>query len=515
MRTRSFGKILTGGLSAVVLLGGSVVMTAGPASAAACDVGGSNTRADIDGDSSADAVVGMPWYGDGSGAVDLRFTGSASVVLRAGALGAGTGEGDGFGAAIAVGDLDGDGCADLVVGAPAEGQSDASDGSGGNEGQIHLVFGKAGGVDLTSSIVVPHDSDGQTLPHFGASLALVTRWDDAAGRNVKDLYVGSPDATVAGRAGAGEVFQYTIAPSTTGRVTTTLRRRWTQNSAGVPGSAEAGDGFGTELAATDIGGVIVGAPNENVGSVRDAGSAWFLRVNAAGAAITSQAWSQDSPGVTGAAETDDHFGSAVSARGTYAVVGVPDENSGSKADSGMIQTFGRIAGDKLTPAKGITQDSPGIPGALEAGDRFGAAVAAGAALICQESVDVAVGAPGEDVGTRKDAGTIALVPLEAGTGCSATALRQGSGLAGAAESGDQVGSVLGLTRRQDDLEEDYSDRLLIGVPLEDLGASGDAGMVQPARGGITVNGVAAASLQFSQGYLLADHYGMQLSSASN
>jgi FG-GAP repeat protein len=515
MRTRSFGKTMIGGLSAAVLLSAAVVASAGPASAAACDSGSDIGRADIDGDGSADAAVGMPWYADGSGAVDLRFTGSPSVLLRSGALGAGTGEGDGFGAAVAVGDLDGDGCADLVVGAPAEGQSDASDGAGGNEGQVHLVFGKAGGVDLTSSIVLPHDSNGQNLDHFGEEIALVTRWDDAASRNVHDLYVAAPRAIVAGHAEAGEVFQFTIAPSATGRVTSTLRKRWTQNSAGVPGSAENCDGFGTVLAATDLGGVLVGAPNENVGSVRDAGTVWFLRVNAAGAAITSQAWSQNSPGVSGSAEIDDHFGSALGSRGLAAAVGVPDENSGSKANSGMIQTFSRNAGGGLTPRKGITQDSAGIPGGLEAGDRFGAQVAAGAALLCQESDDVAVGAPGEDIGSRKDAGGITLISLTSGSGCPAKALRQGSGLAGAAETGDAVGSVLGTTRRQEGLDEDYSDRLLVGVPLEDIGANSDAGIVQPTKGGITVNGSLKASLQFSKGYLLADHYGMVLSTGSN
>ncbi len=75
--------------------------------------------------------------------------------------------------------------------------------------------------------------------------------------------------------------------------------------------------------------------------------------------------------------------------------------------------------------------------------------------------------------------------------------------------------MLGLTRGRIDLEEDYSDRLLIGVPKEDIGAKTVAGMVQPARGGIVANGVLDTSLKFSQGYLLTEYYGMVLSSASN
>jgi hypothetical protein len=105
--------------------------------------------------------------------------------------------------------------------------------------------------------------------------------------------------------------------------------------------------------------------------------------------------------------------------------------------------------------------------------------------------------------------------LEANSGCTAAVLRQGSGLAGAAETGDRLGSVLGLTRGEADLEEDYSDRLLIGVPDEDLGAISNAGLVQPAGGGIVANGVLSASLQFSKGYLRTRNYGMVLPSASD
>jgi hypothetical protein len=517
MQTRAFrqvaGRAMIDGLSVVLMLGG-VVAVAGPAAAAGCAPEYVRGNSDIDGDGSADLAVGMPWHADGSGAVDVRGTGSPSVLLRAADLGAGTGEGDRFGTAIAVGDLDQDGCADLVVGAPAEGQSDASDGTGNNEGQVHLVFGKPGGVDTSTSIVLPHDSS--NLDHFGIALALQARSDEASGKNVHDLFVGAPRATVNGHELAGEVFRYTITPSTTGRVTATLREVRTQDSAGVPGAAENGDGFGSVLAATDRGGVLVGAPEENVGSIRDAGSVTFLRVNAAGAAISSQSWSQNSAGVPGSAEKDDRFGAALGARGLQAVVGVPDENSGSRADTGMIQVFNRSSGTSgFSPGKAISQDTKGIPGSMEAGDRFGAALAVGVGVLCQESTDVAVGVPGEDVGTRKDAGVLALIQVSGEGGCPAKALRQGSGLAGAAEAGDQVGSVLGLTRGRGDLEEDYADRLLIGVPNEDIGASPDAGMVQPARGGLLVNGAVSPSITFSKGYLLADNYGQELASASD
>ena len=123
-------------------------------------------------------------------------------------------------------------------------------------------------------------------------------------------------------------------------------------------------------------------------------------------------------------------------------------------------------------------------------------------------------APAQD-GSRGDAGAITLFESSGTGGCPARALRQGSGLAGAAEAGDEVGSVLGLTRGRTDLEEDTADRLLIGVPKEDIGAKTEAGMVQPARGGITADGTLQSSLKFSQGYLNTNYYGMVLASGSD
>jgi hypothetical protein len=98
---------------------------------------------------------------------------------------------------------------------------------------------------------------------------------------------------------------------------------------------------------------------------------------------------------------------------------------------------------------------------------------------------------------------------------SAKALRQGSGLAGRAETGNEVGGVLGLTPERTDQEENYADRLLIGVPEEGIGAATDAAMVQPADGGIVTNGAVHTSLWFSKGYLLSHYYGTVLSSPAN
>lgn len=509
MRRRIGGRPTAALLGVLLLVGGLLVAAAGPAAAVACDPGNRLPDSDVDGDSVHDTVVGMPAADDATGAVDVRGSGTAPLVLTAAALGAGTGPGQRFGAAVVMTDLDDDGCSDLVVSAPLEGQSAASDGAGGAEGQVHIVFGSPTGLLTTGAITVPHASS--ALDGFGTSLAVVSRTTGAG--EVRDLYVGAPGADVGAAPDAGEVFRYVVRPDATHRVSVTFAEVRHEGAAGVTGIAETGDRFGSVLAPAR-GGVLVSAPLEDVGTVVDAGAVWHLTVTDEGAPTTSRGWSQDTAGVPGRAEAGDRFGSSLDARGSTAVVGVPREDVGRLVDAGSVQVLRLRPGrGRYVLGPGLTQDSPGIPGAAEAGDRFGEAVATGVWFLCQENVDLAIGAPGEDVGTTADAGTVTLVAdgVPAGTpGCAPKVLRQGSGLAGATEAGDAVGSVLGHLTSPNDVDEDARDPLLVGVPLEDVGATPDAGIVQPAFGGLVANGVLRPALTSSGGALPAQRYGAVL-----
>lgn len=110
--------------------------------------------------------------------------------------------------------------------------------------------------------------------------------------------------------------------SATVGLTATGSQLWSQNSPGIAGSAEPGDGFGAALAAGDFNGdtradLAIGAPGEN----GFAGLVHVLYGSAAGlTASGSQVWSQNSPGIADVAEPSDFFGDALTA-GTLSVGG--------------------------------------------------------------------------------------------------------------------------------------------------------------------------------------------------
>jgi hypothetical protein len=84
--------------------------------------------------------------------------------------------------------------------------------------------------------------------------------------------------------------------------------------------------------------------------------------------------------MAGVAEAGDRLGASVTSYSTTtvrALAGAPGEDIGSLRDAGMVQ--------RVNGPGGWSQNSPGIPGTAEAGDRLGASVAAGL-----------IGAPGED-----------------------------------------------------------------------------------------------------------------------
>ncbi|SDS83754.1 FG-GAP repeat-containing protein [Friedmanniella luteola] len=464
---------------------------------------------DVDGDGLADLVVGLPGW-DGTGAVDLRLTSAPSRLLVPADVGLQPDAGDAFGAAVALADLDADGCDDLVIGAP--GTVDA--------GRVHVVFGAPDGFRPTGRLTL--DADASPADRFGASVSVSERRGPAEQPAGADLWVGSPDDSPGAVRRAGSVAHFAVAGAGERPV---LVEKLGQATPGVPGTPEVDDRFGAVLAARPSG-VLVGVPQEDVGSRRDAGVVTALELRDAVEGVDdATSWTQDSAGVAGSAEAGDRFGAAVAASSGHALVGVPGEDVGSRRDAGMVQIFREPTGGGLpVPRSGLTEDSPGVPGTAEAGDELGAAVLVGANVGCTEGVVQAVaGAPGEDVRTngvdRVDAGTVLVVPLTAQEDCPPRYDDQSNRLAGAAETRDRLGAVLGLGPVRDDHDDETGDRVYVGVPQEDRGTVTDAGLVVVTASGtgadahaLQVAGRRVPSVGSSRGAVRGQRYGSVLAS---
>jgi len=145
---------------------------------------------DVNGDGYTDLSVAAPAYSASTGRLYLYYGGAGGPDTTADAIRTGSGTGASFAASLAgCGDVDGDGYADLLVGAP---------GMNSNAGQIFLYYGGTTGLGNPSSLVQFGGMGGAKL---GTSLA---GGGDANGDGFADFVAGGPQANSA--AGLARLF---------------------------------------------------------------------------------------------------------------------------------------------------------------------------------------------------------------------------------------------------------------------------------------------------------------------
>ena len=258
------------------------------------------------------------------------------------------------------------------------------------------------------------------------------------------------------------------------------------------GQPERAPDRGTAAARIDFNGdgfddLAVGAFGEAVRGLDGAGAVNVLYGSADGLVASSDVFVQGSNGVGGTLDDNDLFGRSI-AQGLFnddeffdLAVGSPGESDGGASAGGAVNILYGSAGG-LTGGPQLFQANP------ETNDRFGESLAAGD-FNGDSFFDLAVGAPGEDIGTTGDAGAVTVLFGSAAgiTAAGAQTIFQGSGgITGTAEALDQFGVSLASGI----LAGDNLTDLVIGVPGEDLGAIGEAGAVNVLAGspGGLVNG---------------------------
>ncbi|MER5398242.1 FG-GAP repeat protein [Streptomyces sp. NPDC002599] len=487
--------------AAVFALGGGAMIAAPAAQAVAPfpSIGWQQHNCDFDGNGFDDVLIGAPGAtvsgAKAAGYVSVQYSSSSGLsttrksVLHQNTSGVpGASEaGDGFGSAVASGDLDNDGYDDAIVGIPGEDLAGLSDAGGavvfwGSPSGLHgsdstwledtgrsragARFGLAVEAaryfapDPAEPDASPRDSiavlENDTLLFFTSAPTAAARqlkavdagvrardvspletgfafrslshgnynedsWADLAisgvttgdrpGIGATQVLHGAPDVDALGDGGAFEggpavvssdfnhdgqddlaIGDTGVGSPVGGSVSVYLGKgdlsgldpapaqTWTQDSPGVPGTAEAGDRWGAELSSGDTDGdgrpdLAIGAPGEDVGSVSDAGAVWTLRGAPGGLTATGvRSFDQNSSGVPGAAEASDRWGGQVrlidaNADGRFGLLAAaPGENT----DDGFVWVL-PASSSGLTATDSWTYDGVRL-GATAADARFGAAI---------------------------------------------------------------------------------------------------------------------------------------------
>jgi hypothetical protein len=378
---------------------------------------------------------------------------------------------DGFGRSVAsLGDLDGDGVADLVVGADGDGDG------GAGRGAVWVLFLNSNGT------VKAHQKISDTEGDFSGILGNVDEFGqetagigDLDGDGVADLAVGARGDDDGGT-NRGAVWILFL--NTDGTVKS--HQKISQTAGGFGGTLDDYSSFGNAITALgDLDGdgvneLAVGNPFDNDGG-NHLGAVWILFLNTDGTVKAHQKISDTEGGFAGTLEPDDHFGYKIGAPGDLDGDGLADLISGATldddggADRGAVWVLFLNSNGTVRAHQKISDTEGGFTGVLDNVDRFNVPAAVGD-LDCDGVIDLAVGALTDDDG-GSDRGAVWVLFLNSnGTVRAHQKISDTEGgFTGILDNGDQLGiSVVGLG----DVDGDGVNDLGVGANKDDDGGTG-------------------------------------------